>query len=70
MLIKQRRSMKYSELERKLSKIGCYDTGKQMNGHPVWYSPKTGKLFKTSNHKNHEIAKGTLQGIKKDSGLK
>lgn len=61
--------MKYSELERKLKKIGCSDTGKQANGHPVWFSPITGKFFKTSNHKNQEVAKGTLQSIKKDSGL-
>lgn len=61
--------MKYSELERKLKKAGCYEDGK-MNGHPLWYSPKTDKYFKMSNHKSQEVAKGTLQSILKDSGLK
>jgi len=61
--------MKYSELERKLKKAGCYEEG-EMNGHPLWYSPKTGKYFKMSNHKSQEVAKGTLQSILKDSGLK
>lgn len=60
--------MKYSELERKLKKLGCYLDG-EMNGHPLWFSPKTEKHFKMSNHKSQEVAKGTLQSIKKDSGL-
>lgn len=62
--------MKYSELERKLKKIGCYDTGEEMNGHPLWYSPITERYFKMGHHKSQEVAKGTLQSIKKDSGLK
>jgi len=60
--------MKYSELERKLKKDGCYQDG-EMSGHPVWYSPKTGKYFRTSHHKSQEVAKGTLNSIKKDSGV-
>ena len=62
--------MKYSELEKKLRKIKCYDTGEQAQGHPVWFSPVTGKLFKMSNHKSEEVASGTLLVIKKSSGLK
>ena len=42
--------MKYSELERKIKKAGCYQEG-EMRGHPLWYSPRTGKYFKMSNHK-------------------
>ena len=60
--------MKYSELERKLKKVGCYEDG-EMNGHPLWFSPTTGKHFKMSHHKSQEVAKGTLHSIKKDSGL-
>ena len=62
--------MKYSELEQKLRSIGCYDTGKQMSGHPLWYSPITELHFKMSNHKSQEVKTGTLQSIKKRSGLK
>ena len=62
--------MKYSELEKKLKKAGCYDTGRQMIGHPLWYSPITGFNFKMSNHKSEEIAKGTLKAISKQSGVK
>lgn len=62
--------MKYSELERKVKKIGCYDTGKQMAGHPLWYSPVTGKGFQMSNHGSEEVASKTLEKILKASGLK
>lgn len=62
--------MKYSELERKLLKFGCYPTGEQQCGHPVWFSPKTNRKFPTSNHKNQEVATGTLKSILRDAGLK
>lgn len=62
--------MKYNELEKKLKKNGCYDTGEQQNGHPLWFSPVTGKFFKMSNHGSDEVAKGTLYSIKKAAGLK
>jgi len=61
--------MKYSEVERKLKKAGCCEEG-EMNGHPLWYSPLTGKYFKMSHHKNQEVAKGTLKSISNDSGVK
>lgn len=60
--------MKYSELEKKLRKAGCYVVGN--NDHPIWYSPITGKLFQTGHHKSQEVAKGTLKKIRKDSGVK
>ena len=62
--------MNYKELERKLKREGCYDTKRQMNGHPIWYSPQTGAYFKTSNHKNQEVATGTLNSILKAAGIK
>ena len=62
--------MKYSELEKKLKKAGCYESGATMGGHPLWYSPMTDKYIKMSHHKNHEVATGTLKSIIKDSGVK
>lgn len=62
--------MKYNELEKKIKKAGCFDTGKQMAGHPIWHSPKTGKDFKMSNHGSEEVATGTLNAILKAAGLK
>jgi len=61
--------MKYSEVERKLKKSGCYEDG-QMSGHPMWYSPLTDKYFKMSHHKSEEVKLGTLKGISKQSGVK
>lgn len=61
--------MKYSEVERKLKKAGCYFVrdGKK---HPIWFSPITGKEFQTSRHKSEEVRFGTLQSIVRDSGVK
>ena len=61
--------MKYSEYEKKLKKAGCYEDG-EMGGHPLWYSPITGKYFRMSHHKSQEIKKGTYFGLVKDSGVK
>lgn len=61
--------MKYSELERMLKKIGCYYTQREMNGHPLWYSPKTNRVFKMSHHGSEEVAIRTLKSIKKAAGL-
>lgn len=61
--------MKYRELHRILRSQKCYDTGKQRAGHPLWYSPITGKTFTTSNHLTKEVASGTLKSIIRDSGI-
>lgn len=60
--------MKYSEVERKVSKKGCYiiRDGKK---HPIWFSPITGKEFQLSNHKGEEVKTGTLRSISRDSGV-
>ena len=62
-------NMKYNELERKLKKIGCYDLRVEQNGHPLWKSPKTGKVFQMSHHGSQEVAPGTLKKIKEAAGL-
>lgn len=61
--------MKYSELEKKCKKAGCYwvADGKK---HPQWYSPVTGKYFSLSHHKSEEVKKGTLNKIMKAAGIK
>lgn len=62
--------MKYNELHRILKKNGCYDAGKQSGGHPLWFSPKTERVFKTSNHGSEEVKSGTLKSILRDAGIK
>ena len=61
--------MKYNELHRKMLAIGCEKLNKQRAGHPLWYSPITGKTFTTSNHLSEEVKPGILKSIKRDSGL-
>ena len=62
--------MKYTELEKKLRKAGCFSTGEQAHGHPIWHSPITNTDFLLSNHRNEEVASGTLNKILKEAGLK
>ncbi|HPW66955.1 MAG TPA: type II toxin-antitoxin system HicA family toxin [Salinivirgaceae bacterium] len=61
--------MKYSEIERKLAKAGCYwvRDGKK---HPQWYSPITDSYFDLSYHKSEEAKYGTMKSISKISGVK
>ncbi|MBD5296467.1 MAG: type II toxin-antitoxin system HicA family toxin [Bacteroides sp.] len=61
--------MKYNELHRKLKKAGCYPTGRELCGHPEWFSPLTDQYFATSHHGKEEVARGTLRNIKKASGV-
>ncbi len=61
--------MKYTELERLLTSHGCYCTGRQANGHPLWYSPTSKLYFRMSNHKSQEVPKGTLRQILKEAGI-
>ena len=61
--------MKYNELMRILKKHGCFDTGEQQGGHPLWYSPITDREFQVSNHGKEEVAKGTLKKIMKMAGI-
>ena len=62
--------MKCRELEAFLKENGCYDTGEEQAGHPLWFSPKTKKHFQMSHHKSKEVAAGTLNKILKSAGLK
>jgi len=61
--------MKYSEVEKKVKKAGCYFYRNGSN-HPIWYSPLTGSYFQLSYHPSEEVKKGTLKSISKASGIK
>lgn len=60
--------MKYSEIEKKLRKAGCYLVANS-GRHPVWHSPITDRTFTTSHHKSHEAKTGTVKAISKQSGV-
>lgn len=60
--------MTYGELKRQLKKIGCY-LDREGGNHEIWYSPITDKHFPIGRHNTEEVPRGTLQSIKKNSGL-
>ena len=61
--------MKYSEVERKLKKAGCYFVSHGTN-HDWWYSPITNRRFQIPRHKGAEAKGKTLKSISEQSGVK
>jgi len=61
--------MKYSEVERKLKKAGCYFVSHGAN-HDWWYSPITNRRFQIPRHKSAEAKGKTLKSISEQSGVK
>ena len=60
--------MTFGELKRKLKKFGFYKL-REGARHEMWFSPITGKQFPVGRHDTQEVASGTLNSIKRDSGL-
>lgn len=61
--------MTYGELKRQLKKIGCVFL-REGGSHEIWFSPTTKRQFSIGRHTKEEVPRGTLQSIKKLSGLK
>ena len=61
--------MKISELIKILKSEGCklVESGAE---HDKWFSPISNEYFRVPRHKSKEIAKGTLNAILKQAGLK
>ena len=63
-----KKSIKYSELEKKLKEAGCRMV-RSGAGHDIWINPKTGKQFTVGRHKTQDVPTGTLKSIMKSAGL-
>lgn len=63
-------AMKTTELKRLLREHGCYETRTNARGHDVWFSPITKAMFRVPRHASQEVAKGTLNQILKQAGIK
>ncbi len=64
----KKKTMKKSELIRKLKAAGCY-LDSERTRHESWFSPITNQHFTIPRHDATEIPTGTLQSIKKQSGV-
>jgi len=60
--------MKYSEVERKLRRAGCYFVLHGAN-HDWWFSSITNRRFQLPRHKNEEAKGKTLKSISEQSGV-
>ena len=61
--------MRYSELEKILTKAGCF-LKRNGRSHPLWYSPITDRHFAMGHHKSEEVKRSTLSKILKEAGVK
>ena len=61
--------MRYSEIERKLKRAGCYFIEHGTN-HDWWYSPITNRRFQLPRHKSEEAKRSTIKSISDQSGVK
>jgi predicted RNA binding protein YcfA (HicA-like mRNA interferase family) len=62
--------MRYSELRRKLKKLGCEPLRQAGGSHEIWWRPATELRTVIPHHLGKEIPPGTLRAILKDLGLK
>ena len=61
--------MRYSELRRKLRRLGCEPLRQAGGSHEVWWRPGTDLRTVVPNHPSREIPTGTLRAILSDLGL-
>ena len=61
--------MKYSELTRKLKRLGCYFTRYGAGSHEIWRNPATGKQVPIPYHRSKEIGPGLLSRLLRELGV-
>ncbi|MCB0190642.1 MAG: type II toxin-antitoxin system HicA family toxin [Anaerolineae bacterium] len=61
--------MRYSELVKKLRRLGCQFHRQGKGSHEYWYNPATDLYTSVPHHRNREIPNGTLHKILKELGL-
>ena len=61
--------MRYSELRRKLRKLGCEPLRQAGGSHEIWWLPGTDLRTVVPSHASQEIPTGTLRAILKDLGF-
>ena len=62
--------MRYSELVRKLRRLGCEFRRQAKGSHEIWWDPKRKLYTVIPNHPGKEIKKKTLAAILRDLDLK
>jgi len=62
--------VRYSELTRKLRRLGIEFRRQARGSHEVWWDPKRGLYTLIPYHRSREIKKKTLATILRDLGLK
>ena len=61
--------MNYSELTRKLRRLGCYPTRFGAGSHEIWRNPATGQQAPIPYHQSKDIGPGLLSRILRQLGV-
>ncbi len=61
--------MKYSELTRKLMRVGCEFTRYGAGSHEIWRNPATGKQVPIPYHRSKDIGPGLVSRILRELGV-
>jgi len=62
--------VRYSELTRKLRRLGIEFRRQASGSHEIWWDPRRGLYSVISNHPGKEIKKRTLAAILRDLGIR
>ena len=61
--------MKYAELVRKLTRLGCEFKRQASGSHEIWFNPRTRHTTCIPRHPNKDIGKTLLAKILRDLGI-
>jgi predicted RNA binding protein YcfA (HicA-like mRNA interferase family) len=61
--------MNYSELTRKLRRLGCYPTRFGAGSHEIWRNPATGQQTPIPYHASKDVGAGLLSRILRQLGI-
>ena len=61
--------MRYRELARRLSRLGCQELRSGKGSHPIGYNPSTGKVASIPDRGSRDLAPGTVRAILRELGI-
>jgi mRNA interferase HicA len=61
--------MRYRELAKRLSKLGCYELRAGKGSHRMWHKPLTGQVSAIPDWGSKDLAPGTVRAILRELGI-
>jgi len=61
--------MRYRELAKRLSNLGCHKLRGGKGSHRIWHNPATGKAVAVPDWGSEDLAPGTVRAIIRELGI-